>query len=437
MKKLLLALSLIISISLGAQNKDAEKAIKDLEKVQKEAENPKKATSPATWLKMSDAYAAIYDVPVKAIWIGASQLELKVVLKDQRTISSEIKTVNGVVYNVDSYVDKDLYFEKDGSLSAWNVTKPYMEGDLLNLSVEALDKAAETANGTKDKDIAERLKLLKARYVNEGMNSYTLGDFKSASKNFEAAAKISTNPLINAPDTTIMYYAGITANLDGNSERAIKFFELAMANKFDSNGDLYSNLSEAYKKIEDIDKAKQILLAGFTKYPLNQSILVSLINLYLESNDDPNKVLDLIRKAQENEPTNASLYYAEGNVWKKLNNMDKAIESYKKSVEVDPNYVFGSFAIGTMYYDNAVDLQIKAADEMDDKKYEAMVKQLEEYLELAIEPFEKSYSSTKDQDIKAIIAEYLKNIYFRFREKGENYMEGYKKYNAIFEQIKG
>ena len=42
MKKLLLALALILSISLGAQNKDAEKAIKDLEKAQKDADNPRK-----------------------------------------------------------------------------------------------------------------------------------------------------------------------------------------------------------------------------------------------------------------------------------------------------------------------------------------------------------------------------------------------------------
>lgn len=436
MKKLLLALSLILSISLGAQNKDAEKGIKDLEKAQKEAANPKKATNPATWLKVSDAYATIYDAPIKSIWLGASQLELKVILKDQRILSSEAKSVNGVPYNIDSYSDKDLYYGQDGTLAAWVVTKPYLGGDLLKLAMESLDKAAETANGSKNKDVAERLSLMKGRYFNEGMNSYTLGDFKAASLHFEEAAKISVNPLVNVPDTTIMYYAGITANMYGDSERAIKFFEMALANNFDSKGDLYSNLSESYKKSENIEKAKEILLAGFTKYPLNQSILVSLINIYLETNDDPNKVLDLIRKAQENEPKNASLYYAEGNVWKKLDNIEKAIECYKKSVDVDPAYVFGSFAVGTTYYDKAVDIQTKAADEMDDKKYEEMVKQLEEYLELSIAPFENAYNTAQDKDVKAIVAEYLKNIYFRFREKGDSFMEGYKKYNAIFEANK-
>lgn len=433
MKKLLLALTLILSISLGAQNKDAEKAIKDLEKAQKDADNPKKATNPTTWIKMSDAYASIYDAPVKTIWLGASQLEIKVILKDQRILSSTTKNVNGENYNIDSYADKDLYYGPDGSLAAWVVTKPYMEGDLLKKTMESIEKIAETANGSKNKDIVDRLNQMKTRYYNEGMNSYTLGDFKSASQNFEQTVLISVNPLIGNPDTTMMYYTGLTANMYGDAQRAIKFYEMALSNKFDSNGDLYSNLSEAYKKIENMDKAKEILLAGFTKYPLNQSILVSLINLYLETNDDPNKVLDLIRKAQENEPSNASLYYAEGNVWKKLNNIEKAIACYNKSVEVDPNYVFGAFAVGTTYYDTAVDIQTKAADEMDDKKYEEMVKQLENYLELAIEPFEKAYSIAQDEDVKAIVVEYLKNIYFRFREKSDAFKAGYEKYNAIFE----
>jgi hypothetical protein len=62
-----------------------------------------------------------------------------------------------------------------------------------------------------------------------------------------------------------------------------------------------------------------------------------------------------------------------------------------------------------------------------------MVKQLENYLELAIEPFEKAYSIAQDEDVKAIVVEYLKNIYFRFREKSDAFKAGYEKYNAIFE----
>jgi len=352
MKKLLIALTMILSIQMGAQTKEAAEALKDVAKAQADAQHPKKSTNPATWLKLSDAFAAVYDAPVKSIWAGATQNEVKLVLKDQRILNTEERTVNNETFSVDSYYDKDLYYSKDGALAAWVITKPYMKVDLLKESFDALRKAGELANGSKNKDISERLLALKTRYVTEGMNSYTLGDFKNASTNFEQAVVVSMDPIIASPDTTIMYYTGLTANMTPDPERAIKFFNMTLDNKFDSKGDLYSNLAEAYKAVKNVDKAKEVLGQGFTKYPTNQSILVSLINIYLETNDDPNKVLALIKKAQENEPTNASLHYAEGNVWKNLKNIDKAVECYENSVKVDPNYVFGSFAVGTTYYDS-------------------------------------------------------------------------------------
>lgn len=436
MKKLLIALSLFLTVQLSAQTKEAADALKEIAKAQTDTQNPKKAENPATWIRMSDAYVGVFDAPIKAVWAGAGQVELKLALKDQRIISSEQRTLNGETFTVDTYYDKDLYYYPNGKLAAWVVTKPYLKGDLLKEGLDALVKADGFAKGTKDKDLLERLTALKTRYVTEGMNNYTLGDFKKASENFESAVNVSMHRIVNAPDTVVMYYTALTANMSGSPDKAITYFQMAQKYNYDANGDLYSNLAEGYKATKQIDKAKETLGSGFKKYPTNQSILVSLINLYLETNDDPNKVQELIKQAQANEPLNASLYYAEGNVWKKLDNMEKAIECYQRSVSTDPNYVFGSFAIGSAYYDKAVELQSKAADEVDDKKYEEMIKKLEGYLEAAIIPFEKSYEMSKDKEIQAVVAEYLKNIYFRFRERGDSFKAGYEKYNAIYESTK-
>ena len=49
----------------------------------------------------------------------------------------------------------------------------------------------------------------------------------------------------------------------------------------------------------------------------------------------------------------------------------------------------------------------------------------------AIDPFEKAFALTKDEGLKVSIAEYLKNIYYRFYSKGAEYEEGYNKYDAI------
>jgi tetratricopeptide (TPR) repeat protein len=108
--------------------------------------------------------------------------------------------------------------------------------------------------------------------------------------------------------------------------------------------------------------------------------------------------------------TNASLHYAEGNVWKNLNEFDKAVACYKKSIEVDPKYYFGTFAIGAAYYDRAVEIQTKAAEETDDAKYELMVKDLEKHLEMAIQPFEQCYDTATDNEVKSVVAETQRRV---------------------------
>jgi len=46
--------------------------------------------------------------------------------------------------------------------------------------------------------------------------------------------------------------------------------------------------------------------------------------------------------------------------------------------------------MGQTYYDRAVDIQTAASDELDDNKYLKLVEELDETLESAIAPFEKS-----------------------------------------------
>ena len=160
-------------------------------------------------------------------------------------------------------------------------------------------------------------------------------------------------------------------------------------------------------------------------------MLVSLINLYMETNDDPQKILDLIKSAQANEPKNASLVYAEGNVYKGLGDIENAVKCYYRSSEIDPNYVYGVYSVGNTYFDEAIAIQDKmnALDINDVEGYDALQKEFEKYLEMSIEPFEKAFNMTEDKDVKIAVASALKQVYFRFRTRDAKYAEGYEKYN--------
>ena len=167
------------------------------------------------------------------------------------------------------------------------------------------------------------------------------------------------------------------------------------------------------------------------KFPQNQSILVGLINLYLNSKQSPDKLFNLLHSAEANEPNNPSLYYVEGNVLKGLGKKDEAVESYHKANAADANYEYGYLGEGMMLYDEAVSISNAAQEELDDTKYNALMGKAEDCLKNAMEPFEKAFSISKNQDVKMAIAEYLRNIYFRFREKSDEYMQKYETYQAM------
>lgn len=84
-----------------------------------------------------------------------------------------------------------------------------------------------------------------------------------------------------------------------------------------------------------------------------------------------------------------------------------------------------------MYYDKALELQEKAQNELDDAKYMALVQDFEVTLKKCIDPFEQAYVVCEDAAIRSTIAEYLKQIYYRFRDQDPKFQAGYEKYNAL------
>lgn len=435
MKKLLLIVSaLVLTVSVGAQTKEV--VLKNLDKAKATVENPKKATAPASWLKLAEAYVDAYNQPQIGLWVGAQSMEVKLLLKGQQVLSTETRTVNGNEYTVEVYADKELYYTPQGVLDVIKVTAPLVE-EPLESAYESLMKAYEVdAKASKKEDIAMQLSKLRDLYINDAMTAYTLGDIQTANKYFESSLKVLDNPVTEKIDSMIVYYTAVTFNMLGDKENAAKYLEKCMEIKYYQDGDVFSNLAEVYKAQGDLDKAKAVLNEGFIAYPTSQGILVSLINIYLESNDDPNKVLELIRTAQANEPNNASLHYAEGNVYKNMKDMENAIKCYYKSFEIDPTYVYGIYTVGSTYYDRAIEIQeeINNLDVNDYETYDKLLAEFEQALIDAIDPFEKAFAVTTDKEFQLAIADGLKQIYFRFRDKDPKYQEGFDKYNAFLEE---
>ena len=433
MKRILIALAVLLSVQVAdAQTKSPEAARKAVESAEAASKDAKKATKVATWMKLASSYMDAYNAPAGSVWLGASKAELQLIMGNDKPISTEAVVLGGDELIKETYSNKEFYFSPAGQLVLINVTQPVVE-DALGGALEAYKKAYEVdVKQSKTKDIVTGLSIVAQKYLDEGMNSYTFGDLVKASQLFEKAVETSATAPLSKVDTTALYNAGYTAWAVKDYERAKNFFEKCLAAEYYyEGGEVYAKLGDVYTNLGDAKKGAEILEQGFVKFPQSQSILIGLINYYMTSGENADRLFVLIDEAKKNEPNNASLYYVEGNIYKELKNYDKAIESYMQCAEINPEYEFGFIGAGILYYERAVELSEQASNEFDDAKYNALVEQFEKALLDALEPFEKAYTVTKDNNLKVSIAEYLKNIYYRNISKGAEYEAAYNKYNEV------
>ncbi len=427
MKKILLALAVLASMQVAnAQVKSAADAKKAVEAAEAAASNEKKAIKTATWLKLGQEYVKAYDAPTGNIIPGSSKTELALMMGSEKPVSTEAVEIQGTPYTKEVYADKNLYFNANGQLAVIEVTKP-VYADALEKAIAAYQKAYDLdASHAKSKDIAAAFDLIGQKYNTEAYNKYTLGDLASASKYFEKAAEVEALAPLSKIDTTSIYNAGFTAWATKDMSKAKELFEKCY------NLGYYYEGGEVFAKLADVDtlNTKKYLEEGFEKFPQSQSILIGLINYYLKSNESTDRLFELLDKAKANEPNNASLFYVEGNIRSQLGDTENAVKAYRKCAEINPEYEYGFIGEGTMYYNKAIEVQTKAQDELDDTKYMALVKEFEEDLKACIPAFEKAFEVTKSEQVKAGVAEYLKNAYYRFRDEGADYKAGYEKYST-------
>ncbi len=433
MKRILIALAVLLSVQVAdAQTKSPEAAKKAVESAEAASKDAKKAAKVATWTKLASAYMDAYNAPAGNAWVGASKQELQLLMGNDKPLSTENVVIGSDQFVKEVYSNKEFYFSPAGQLVMINVTKPVVENALAG-ALEAYKKAYEVdVKQTKVKDIAAGLGTIAQKYLDEGMNVYTFGDLAGASKYFELAAEASATAPLSKVDTTALYNAGYTAWAVKDYERAKNFFEKCLdAGYYYEGGEVYAKLGDVYTNLGDAKKGVETLEQGFVKFPQSQSILIGLINYYMTSGDNADRLFVLIDEAKKNEPDNASLYYVQGNIYKELKDNENALKSYMQCAEINPEYEFGFIGAGVLYYELAIEIQEKAQNELDDRKYNALVEEFEQTLKNAIDPFEKAYNVSKDNDLKVNIAEYLKNIYYRFSSVAPEYEAGYKKYDEV------
>jgi len=282
----------------------------------------------------------------------------------------------------------------------------------VNQAYESYEKAIQI-----DAKVRNRVNLqlndLYIAAVTHGSEAFEKKDFNKALEMFELSLKIESAPIFkNIIDTSMMYNCGLAALNAKNYDKAIEYFQKAAQYGY-NGGVTYSLLRSAYIEKGDSVNALKTLQEGFEKYPNDLNMIVDLVNYYITAQkvEDALKYLNI---AKEKEPNNPSFYFAEGTLYEKLNDFEKAEAAYRKATEIDPNSFNAWYNLGVLYYNKAVKIFDAATNEKDDVKYNQLLEQGNEVLKQCIPFLEQAHKIDPKEET---CAKTLLGLYFRLQMK--------------------
>lgn len=308
--------------------------------------------------------------------------------------------------------------------------KAVLAPDAINIAYDAYTKARELDVKEDFKaDITLKLKSIGGEYFNEGITLFQQPNYDGAIPYFEKAINIAKGN--HEIDTLANYGSALCyekkAALDkAFLDQAIEKYQFLVDVKM-KEVSVYTSLANLYKEKGDIEKATSILDQAKTLYPGNSDIIITEANIYISTNNHAKAVSSLMI-AKEKEPKNVSILYAIGVTYDLLKNDTKlpederakyfnaAIEGYKATIEVDPNYFDALFNLGAIYYNKGGEV-INEANKLpinETAKYDKMLADGNNYLNLAL-PYLEQCETLQPKDKATLVS--LKEIYTRLNLK--------------------
>ena len=278
-------------------------------------------------------------------------------------------------------------------------SKPLIEeAKAAHKKATELDKAGENkanlenANGT----------IFSQYELNQGVKAYQASNFADAYTAFNNALNYRPG------DTTITYYAGLSAINSKNYKAGIQSYEALIKTNFSANNQIYLDLSRLYTMEGDTTRAIAVASEGATKYNDTQ-LATQEIELSLMSGKQKEVISKISDQAQKN-PGNKLYPYYLGIAYSTIGESAKAEEAYLNALKIDPNFADASTNIGGIILNKGINLfnQANQLPQNQQKEYEAAIKLGEAELEKAF-PF---LIKSSELDPKSRIAlENLKTYY--------------------------
>lgn len=283
--------------------------------------------------------------------------------------------------------DVNFIFSADDKLV--EVTEPtagqFADRDFISEAEEALMNSIKF--NEEDEDLRQKalgnMGVIYDNVFNDAVVQYNAKAYLKAAAAFEKAYDILDK--LGTVDSSSLNNANLA-------------YKLAVQEKFDG---------------EQYEEALEVANIAKEKFPEDIDLIITEANIYLKLEDNENtvKTLEYLMNIDDKNP---SIFFAAGASYDVLGNNDKAMDAYKKAIELDPDYFDPNYNLGALYVNKAAEIQEKmnalpldAVDEYNAKKIE-----MEDFLKQALPYLEKADEIQPDDQYTL---NSLKEIYSRLK----------------------
>jgi tetratricopeptide (TPR) repeat protein len=415
MKKLLLFIPLLLIFAINVQAQEMSKDTKkELKSAQRDLNSFKINNSAKD--KLMDAVKGI-----EAIMEKSDAKNVPDTWLSMGDIYNEVATQYITVKQLGIGTTEDLPDPNGKALGAMNA---------YNKVLEMAEKSS-----VKKKALAG-IRLTQNNMSQLGVYQYDAQDYEAAFNSFNGVIRAHDVLKENGEESALgtdddynnqLYITGLSAMNANKMPSAALYFQKLYDMNYDKP--LVYEAMYKIKSAEDSDAAYKYLEKGRELYPDDLGILFAEINHFLRTGKKE-ILVEKLKTAIKQEPTNKSLYFTLGNVYDQFfqqavqdtNKVDEkkyydlAMAQYDEALKIDPDYVDAVYGKGALHYNKAAnltqELQILSDDYSADgiKKYEAKKKEVFAEFDAAL-PYFKKAESISPNDVNTLIA--LKEIYAR------------------------
>jgi tetratricopeptide (TPR) repeat protein len=290
--------------------------------------------------------------------------------------------------------------------------------EIGNQAVTTFAKAFEMAGSVKTSPVGKAVYAEDLPGMPENLKPYSLLSLKNIS--FDKALKMYEEENmemsyeffnlageIDKSDSTIHYNAGFLANDLGKFEDAKRHFNLLLdIPNYNKTNAYYFLIQILSTEEKNPDAAFELVSKARKEYPNDKVLAEYEIQLLLQLNK-MDQAMAQIKDALANDPNNAGLLLRSGYLKEQSGDLAGAMEDYKKSVAVDPNFFEGNYYTGALFLEQSREILAELNSLSDaewEKRSQEMGKQSDDLYRQSIPFFTKALEIKPDNtDIMIVL----------------------------------